>query len=152
MIVIVVVTGARGIRSGFGIEWRIDRFGMTAEAFDHVSDDVVGTDPNSIAKQLHRQMTIAEMPGDTDQFSVVVTMNFQQWLGPGADLNDPAVFKSESVAVSQPHRLGKVDQQLLARLRRQNDAAAMPAIEIDQHLVDRVRPGTGRQDRCRAHQ
>jgi hypothetical protein len=107
--IVIVVTGARGVGSGFGIEWRVDRFDMTAEAFDHVPDDMVGTNPNSIAKQLHRQMTVAEMPGDADQFAVVVTMNFQQWLGPRADLDDPAVFKRESVAVPQPHRLGKVD-------------------------------------------
>jgi hypothetical protein len=152
VVVIVVVTGAGGIGSGFGIEWRVDRFDMTAEAFDHVPNDVVGTDPNSIAKQLHRQMTIAEMPGDADKFPVVMIVNLQQRLGPRADLDDPAFLKSESVAIAQPHRLRKVDQQLLTRLRRQNDATAMAAIEIDQHLIYRVRPGTGRQNGCRAHQ
>ena len=54
VIVIVVVTGARGVGSGFGIERRVDRFDVTAETFDHVPDDMVGADPNSIAKQLHR--------------------------------------------------------------------------------------------------
>jgi hypothetical protein len=152
MVVVVVMTGARGVGSGFGVEWRVDRFDMTAEAFDHVPDHVVGTDPDSIAKQLHRQMTIAEMPGDANQFAVVVTVNFQQRLGPRADLDDPAFFKSEPIAIAQPHRLRKVDQQLLTRLRRQNDTAAMAAIEIDQHLIYRVRPGTGRQNGCRAHQ
>jgi len=152
MVMIVVMTGARGVGSGFGIEWRIDRFDVTAEAFDHVPDDMVGTDPDPVAEQLYRQMTIAEMPGDADKFPVVMTVNFQQRLGPRADLDDPAFFKSEPIAIAQPHRLRKVDQQLLTRLRRQNDTAAMAAIEIDQHLIYRVRPGTGRQNGCRAHQ
>jgi hypothetical protein len=152
VVVIVVVTGAGGIGSGFGIEWRVDRLDMAAKALDHFLDDMVGTDPDPVAKQLHRQMTIAEMPGDADKFPVVMTVNFQQRLGPRADLDDPAFFKSEPIAIAQPHRLRKVDQQLLTRLRRQNDAAAMAAIEIDQHLIYRVRPGTGRQNGCRAHQ
>jgi hypothetical protein len=152
VVVIVVVTGAGGIGSGFGIEWRIDRLDMAAKALDHFLDDMVGTDPDPVAEQLHRQMPIAEMPGDADQFAVVVTVNLQQRLGPRADLDDPAAFKSESVAIAQPHRLGKVNQQLPSRLSRQNDPAAMTAIEIDQHLIDWARPGTGRQDGCRAHQ
>jgi len=37
-------------------------------------------------------------------------------------------------------------------LRCQNDSAAMAAIEIDQHLIDGVGPGAGRQDGTGAHQ
>jgi hypothetical protein len=97
-------------------------------------------------------MPIAEMPCDTDKLAVVVRMNLQQWLRPRPNPNDPAILKRKSVPIPQSHRPGKVNQQFPPGLRRQNNAAAMAAVEVDQHLIDVTGPGAGRQDGGRAHQ
>ena len=97
-------------------------------------------------------MAIAEMPGDAHQFGVIVRMDFQQRLRPGADPDDAATAQRETVAIAQSHRLGKVDQQFASGLCGQNDTAPVPAVEIDQHFIDRVGPRTGRQHRGHAHQ
>ena len=55
-------------------------------------------------------------------------VNFQQRLRPRANPNDATALQRKSVAVPQPHRLGKVDQQFLTRLRGQNNPPAMAAI------------------------
>ena len=67
IIVSVTVAVPTGIGAGFRVERRVDRVGVAAEAVDHRFDDVVGTDTDAVAEQLHRQVAIAEMPRDADQ-------------------------------------------------------------------------------------
>ena len=54
MVVVIVammmMVPAAGIRTGLGIERRLDRFNMTAEALDHFTDDVVSPDTDAIAQ------------------------------------------------------------------------------------------------------
>jgi hypothetical protein len=146
MIVVVMMRRAGRVRPGLGIEWRVEGFNVAAETFNHVLNDVIGADADAIAEQLHRQMTVAEMPCDPHEFALVVRMDFQQRLRPGADPDNLTALQREPVAIPQSHRLRKVDQDFLPVLRDQNDPPAMTAIEVDQHLIGRVRPDATSQD------
>src|ERR1051326_8401783 len=59
------------------IERRLERFDVAAQTFDHVLDDVIETDADAVAQQLDRQMTVAQMPRDAHEFSLVMRVNFQ---------------------------------------------------------------------------
>ena len=85
--------------------------------------------------------------------ALVVRVDLQQRLRPCAYPHHAAIHR-QSVAIAQPHRLRQVEQHLPALLRPQQDAAAMAAIEVDQHAVDLRRriPGAGRQYSVGAHQ
>jgi hypothetical protein len=135
VIAVVMVPRPGSVGAGFGIERRINRFNVAAETFHHVLDHVVGANSNAVPQKLHRQVTIAEMPGDSDQFAVVMPVDLQQWFRPGADTHDPAVLKRQAVAIAEPDGLWEVDQQFVTRLRRQHDPAPMAAVEVDQHLI-----------------
>ena len=91
-------------------------------------------------------MPIAQMPCDPHQFAVVMSMNFQQRLRPRPHPNDAALFQHQAVTVAQPYRLREVNQQIGTSFRGQHDPAAMAAIEVDQHLIGRIRPGARRQN------
>ena len=72
---------AARIGAGLRIERGFDRIDMAAKSLDHRLDDVVGSDADAVAEQLHRQMAVAEVPGNADEFSFVVGVNFQQRFG-----------------------------------------------------------------------
>ena len=112
VVAVVVMSGPRRVRSGLRIEWRLDRFNVPAETFDHLPDHVIGPDPYPVAKQLHRQMPIAQMPRDPHKFPIVVRVNFQQRLRTCANPHDAAILQYEPITIPQPHRLRKVDQQV----------------------------------------
>jgi hypothetical protein len=137
---VVMVCDAGSISASLGIERRLNLLDMAAQALDHFLNDVIGPDANAVAEQLHRQMTIAEMPGDAHQFAVIMRVDFEQWLGTRADSNDATILQGEPVPVSQSHGLREIHQEILTSLRYQNDPASMSAIEVDQDLIDRVRP------------
>jgi hypothetical protein len=148
----VVMTSTRSVSTRLRIERRFDGFDVAAEALDHVLNHMIGPDANAVTQQLHRQMAITEMPRDSHEFAIVMGVNFKQRLRACTDPNDRAVLQQQPIAVAQAQRLGEVDQQVMPGLRCQNDPAAVTAIEVDQDLIDRIRPGTRRQDGRRAHQ
>ena len=118
---------------------------MAAQAFDHVPDHVIHTDADPVAQQLHRQMAIADMPGDAHHLALVMRVNFQQRLGSCADAHHATRVHGQSIAMAQAHGLGQVQQHLPALLGFQQDAATVTTIEVDLHTVDfasRV-PGAG---------
>ena len=128
----------------FGIEWRLDIVDMPAQPLDHVRDDMVGADAYPVAEQLDRQVPVAEVPGDTDEFAFVVGMNFEQRFR-FRGYADDAGFGRKSVAVAKTHGLRKVEKDVRAGLGPQSDPAAMATIKIDQHRIDggRIVPRTG---------
>ena len=99
-------------------------------------------------------MTVTEMPGDAHHVDFVVGMNFQQRFGFGADAHDLQGMDGKSVAVTQSHGVGEIEQDLPALLGVQQDATAVTAVEVDQHAIDFVRgvPGAGWEDGVGAHQ
>jgi hypothetical protein len=50
VMIVTVMPRARSVGAGFGIERRLDRIDMTAEAFNHVLDDVIGADTDAVAE------------------------------------------------------------------------------------------------------
>ena len=54
----------RGIGAAFRIERRLDLDDAGAETLHHLLDDVIAADAQRLRHDLHRQMAIAEMPGD----------------------------------------------------------------------------------------
>jgi hypothetical protein len=136
VIVVMVVMLPAGIGAGFRVEWCLDRIDVSAEALHHRCDYMIGTDAEAIAEQLHRQVPVAEMPGDADQLAFVMRVDLQQRFRFRTDPDDAAVVEPQPVTMAQPRGLREIEQHLLAAFSRQQDAATMPVIEVDQHVID----------------
>ena len=118
----------------FGIEWRLDIVNVAAEALDHCRDHVIDSDADAVAEQLDGKVTVAEVPGNADQLAVVVGVDFQQRFGFGFDPDHPG-FGRQAVAVTQPHGLRQVEQNIRTALRLKRDTAAVAAVEVDQDTI-----------------
>ena len=101
VVVGMMVAVAAGIGARLGVERRLHLPHMRAQAAHHVGDHVVGADADVVAKQLHRQVPVAQMPRHTHQPGGVVRVYVQQRLGPGQDLHDAAAVQKQAVAVAQ---------------------------------------------------
>ena len=147
-VVVVAVLVPAGIGAGFGVEGGFDDVHVAAELFDHGFDDVVAADADPVADQLDREVAVAEVPGDADEFGIGVGVEFGQRFRTGADADGAAGFEHEAVAVAQAGGLGEIEQEVLAGLGLQEDAAAVPAVEIDEDLAGGLGwvPGAGGED------
>ncbi len=108
---------------------------MPPQTLDHSAYDVITPDANATFQQLHRQMTVAKVPGNAHEVTCSMGMNLQQLFGPRADPDD-ASLRQQSITVSKPDRLRQVDQDLFTHRRSENDATSIAAVMINQDMVD----------------
>ena len=154
VVVVVMMVMSAGVGPGLRVERSLDMVHMPTEPPDHFLDDVIGANAQMLAEDLHRQMPVAEMPCDAHQVAVLVRVDVEQRLGPRDHAHDAAIVQHHAVAVAQPDRLRQVEQQLAPGLGGQQDAAAEPAILVEQHGVNLAAgiPCPGRQNVRGAHQ
>ncbi len=137
IIVVMVVmrgrAGGRGVGAALGLKRR--RFGMhvATEPGHHAGDDVIGPDTQRTIEHLHRQMPVAQMPGNAHQ-RVRRGVDIHDWLGRRRYPHN-AMRHYQPVAMPQAARLRQIQQNLAPRLRCQQNAAPVPLVEIEADAV-----------------
>src|SRR5216683_2735822 len=97
MMMVMLAPAALGIGASFRIEWRVDAADFRAEPRHHVDDHLVPADAQTRAGDLHRQMAVAEMPGDTCKLRAVAAGDLGERLGGGTDGEIAAALELEPV-------------------------------------------------------
>lgn len=144
MIVRVVTASRRGIGAAFGIERRLDERDFAAKAARHVLDDVITSDPQGASGQFHRQVAIAEMPGDPGERDRVLATDFGERFWRRDHFHDAPVIEQEAVAAAQHHGLGQVEEKGEAAHARHRQAAAITIVIVEHDGIGRrAGPGAG---------
>jgi hypothetical protein len=138
MVRVIVGMPAAGIGAAFGIERRFDLDHARAKAAHHLLDHMIAADAQALGHDLHRQMPVAEVPGDADEMHGVAAADFEQRLGRGDHLDQPAVLKHQRVAAAQRDDLGQVEQELQPARAGHRHAAAMPVVELEHNRIGRL--------------
>src|SRR6266513_5327891 len=92
------------IRAGFRVEGRLQMDDLATKAGYHLRNHAIGADAQSLAGDLHRQMPIAEVPGDPQQIWVARGDDLKQRLGSSANTNIAAALELETVSLDQMMR------------------------------------------------
>jgi hypothetical protein len=106
---LIVALGMLPVSAGLRIERRVHGRKARAEPTQHALDHMVAANAQPIADNLHIDMTVADMPGESRQLVTVRRGNFDQRLGPADDAHNAAVVEREAVAVAQRGRLRQVE-------------------------------------------
>ena len=64
------------VSAALGVEWRLDRHEPRAKPAQHVFDDVIAPDAQPLARDLHVDMPIADMPSEPCQIVAVRSGDF----------------------------------------------------------------------------
>ena len=136
VLIMVLVVTMPAIGPAFRVERRLDLGNMRAKPFQHVGDDMIATDQDTVGEDLRRQMPVAELPGQLNEMLRVPPTNLQQRLGRGDNFDDPSIVQHQPVAMAQQAGFRKVEQERNSIVRRHRHAAAMP-----RGLVQRDRAG-----------
>ena len=109
VVVAMMIMSVRTLRVGaaFRIEGRLDRCQARAQPFQHRLEHSVRPHAQPIGENLHRHVTITEMPGETRQMCEIAAANFDERLGLDHDIDETAVVEFERIAVAQQNGLGK---------------------------------------------
>ncbi len=96
------------IGAALGVERRFDLDHACAQPLHHLLDHVIAPDTQCLSRNLRRQVTVAEMPGDANQVLRIVTAYFQKWLRRRDHLDQPAVLEHQCIATAQGDRILEV--------------------------------------------
>ena len=97
---------------------------------------MVAADTKPVAGDLHVGVTVAEVPGEPDEFERCARGDLGQRLRLPGHQYDAAVVEHDAVAVAQRHRLVEIEQKLGAALPLKRDAAAMPVAGVEHDEID----------------
>jgi hypothetical protein len=139
VIVPMIVTMRHG-GGEIGAAFRIERRGQVdhlgAEPFQHVGDHVIAAQPQPVLQDLHVQVPVADMPGETGQRGGIGRLHFHQLFRHRDDLHDAAILKHDAVIHAQRNDIGEVEQHLRAACRVMHHPALGARVEVEEHAVD----------------
>ena len=126
-----------GIGAAFGIERRLDLDHARAKPLHHRLDDMVAPYPQAARRDLGRQMTVAEMPGDPNQMLRIGTPDLGQRLRRRDDLHQPAVVEHQRIAAAQHGGMFEIQQEFQPTCSRHRHPTAMAIVEIEHNRIGR---------------
>jgi hypothetical protein len=136
VMVVAVVAGRRRVGAALGLEWRVDISKLGAEAFQQGLDRRIAAQPQPSFQNLHRHMTVAEVPGEPRQRGKVGGPRLDQRFGFGDDLDDAAVVEHQGIVGAQGHGLGKIDLDAGALDAKQEALLDLALCERQDQRVD----------------
>jgi hypothetical protein len=76
-------------------------------------------------------MPISQTPSKAHELLGIFMPDFDNKLGSGLDLQQPAVIKLQAISIRHRNRIRKIEKDVFALIRRQANAAAMARVEIE---------------------
>jgi hypothetical protein len=139
------------VSPALGVERRPPALDPRAQALDHGHDDVVVADAQPVGQDLHRQVPVAQVPGDPDHGFGALARDVGDRLGRGVNRHGPPVVEEQAVAVVQGPGLGQLEQEGEPTVAGEREAPPVPVVEVQRDLIGRARrvEGPGRQDAAR---
>jgi hypothetical protein len=143
------------IGAALGIERSLDLDHPRAQPLHHLLDHVIAPDTQCLPQNLRRQVTIAEMPGNTDQVLRIATADFQQRLGRSDHLDQPAVLEQQCITAAQGGRTLEIEQKFKPSGPGHRHAPAVTIVEIEHDGIGRrfapamMRLDLRRADHCK---
>jgi hypothetical protein len=133
MIMRIIGVRVAGIGAAFGIERPVDLDQARAQPSQHRLDHMIAADAQSPLRDLGRQVSIAEVPGEADQMLRVARPDFQERLGRRHHFDQPAIFEHQCVAAAQGDRIFQIEQEFqpTRALHRHPPTVAIVKIEHD---------------------
>jgi hypothetical protein len=126
-----------GVSATLGLERDPDPYKICSETKEHILDHVVRPNAKNLVLNFGRQMPISQVPGQAHQLDRMSVSDFDNILRRGLNLEPSAIFELQAISVGHSNRLGKVEQDILALIPSQANAASMSGVEIESERAGR---------------
>ena len=139
------------VSTAFGLKRRPRFHELRSQAFEHGFDHMVGSNAKDCATDLGRQMSVAQMPGQTRQLFGISMADLYYRLRSRLYFEPSPVMQPQSVSIGHSDRLRQIEEDLFALIRYQTNASTVTLFEIksdgSRSLMPWPAPG-GPMNRC----
>jgi hypothetical protein len=142
-VAVIVVMAA--VRTAFGLERGLHLHELRSKAMKHLFDHVVGPNTKSVVSNFSRQVPVSQMPRKAHELMGIFVSDFHNQLGSSLNLQPPAIFQLQAIAIGHGNGLRKIKEDIFAMIRSQANTAAMARVEIESESACRffLRPMPG---------
>lgn len=137
MIVMAVRGGGGGVSAAFRIERSLDGDRAPTQRLHHRLDFRIAANAQALADDLHRQLPMAEMPGDSCDMRQIGAADFGQRFGRGHHLDQAAIIELQRVAAAQSQLKFEIELKGEPACAGQRSLASAPLLEIKNDGVGR---------------
>src|SRR5215510_6476296 len=102
------------IRAAFGLKDCLKPHHRSSDAAKHVFDDVIRPNAKSVAQNLGRHMTVAEMPRESHELTRLRVSDVDNELGRRTYDEPRAVIELHTVSIGHCDRGGQIEKDLVA--------------------------------------
>ena len=138
MMIVVIVMLCLEVGAALGVEGCLDRADLAAEARYHLLDHVVAADAQARAHDLHRQVAVAEVPGELKQVIRTLGADLAERFGRADHLDEAPIFQLHRIAGAQGHGLLEVEQEFKATYGVKHDPPPVTIVEFQHDAVRRL--------------
>jgi hypothetical protein len=92
---------------------------------------MVGPNPKNVASNFSRQVPVSQMPRKAHELMGIFVPDFHNRLRSSLNLQPPAIFQLQAIAICHRDGLRKVKQDIFAMIRSEANAAAMACVKIE---------------------
>jgi len=148
VVMVMVMHVADGIGAALGLERRFDSGDLRPEALQQRLDVGVALEPELALENLHRHVTIPQMPGEPRERRQIGGADLDQRLRLGHDLDEAAIIEHQRVVGAKPDRLGQIELHAGAFDAEQKPLLRLPlCVRQDQRIDDgSIAPVGGRNN------
>jgi hypothetical protein len=126
VMVAVVAVGAT-----FGLERGQHVREVRTEAAEHVFDNMVGPNAESLVANFSRQVPVSEVPSKTHKLIGIFVPNFNNMLRSSLDHQPSPILQLQTVSIAHCNGFWKVEKDIFAFVRSEANAAAMPRVKVE---------------------
>jgi hypothetical protein len=119
------------VRAAFGLKRCLHLNELRSKAMEHILDHMVGPNPKNVVSNFSRQVPVSQMPRKAHELMGIFVPDFHNRLRSSLNLQPPAIFQLQAIAICHRHGLRKVKQDIFAMIRSEANAAAMACVKIE---------------------
>jgi hypothetical protein len=145
-VAVFVIVVMAAVSTAFGLERGLHLHELRSKAMKHLFDHVVGPNAKSVVSNFSRQVPVSQMPRKAHELMGIFVSDFYNQLGSSLNLQPPAIFQLQAIAIGHRNGLRKVKEDIFAMIRSQANTAAMARVEIERQSACSffLRPMPGR--------
>src|SRR5260370_37611978 len=113
------------VSAAFGLERYLHLHEIGYKTNEHILDHVVRPNAKNLTSNFSRQMPISQMPRKARQLIGIFMSDFDNELCCSLNLEPSAVFKLQTISISNGNRLGMVEQYIFALITSHTHTASM---------------------------
>jgi hypothetical protein len=130
-VIMAVMVAVVAVGATFGLERGLHVREVRAEAAEHLFDNMVGPNAESLVSNFSRQVPVSQVPSKTHKLIWIFVPNFNNMLHSSPDYQPSPILQLQTVSIGHRNGFWKVEKDIFAFVCSETNAAAMARVEVE---------------------